>query len=140
MARKRSPRSTSTALATLADSAGGALATRDQILALAGITNERLAQITRIIIDETLAAAQGAQRQQPVVVATGRGLSEVQIVTMPDEALRQRCREALTALIGIAPSKTQTVQTAVQVNVIVAKREFAVVDGQVRVIDVKPTP
>lgn len=122
MARKTSP--SSKALARMHDSAGGALAARDQILTLAGITNERLAAITKVIIEETLAAAQGAMRQQPVVVGTGRGTSEVRMVSMPDEALRQRCREALTALIGIAPSKTQTsVVNAPTLNITVVKRE-----------------
>ena len=103
MARKKSP--SQKALARVADSAGGALALRDQILIEAGITNARLAQITKVIVEETLAAAQGAMRQQPVVVGTGRGTSEVQLVSMPDEALRQRCREALVDLIGLQPSR-----------------------------------
>jgi hypothetical protein len=121
MARKTSP--SSKALAKLPDAVGGSIALRDELFTRAGITNERLAHITRIIIEETLAAAQGAMRQQPVVVADGRGLSHVEVVTMPDEALRQRCREALVNLIGLAPSKAQTVQVANNLVVNITKRE-----------------
>jgi hypothetical protein len=110
--KRTSTRKRSTALAnkqkSQVDAVGGPVALRERTLANAGYSDERLAEITRVVVDGAVDDAQNATVTQRLVVGTGRGTAEVQEFTDPDYRARAAARNLLVDIVGVKASKSMS--------------------------------